>query len=174
MGLPRTIGASLVALLASSACGSRSDLGLGDLSFEQPVTCRSSVGAATKRIGKTPLDMQIVLDGSGSMADDNKWVAVAAGLDVIFDSFAVTPDPELAVGLIIFADQRDPTVGEGPYPTKPDVPLGLVDGARHKALRTRLDATFPGAGTPTLRALEGGFNVLKAFSSPEKRGPNTR
>ena len=174
VGISRTVGASVLALLAVGGCGSRSQLSTDEFASNEPGTCRSSVGSATKRIGKTPLDMEIVLDGSGSMSDDNKWVAVSAGLDVIFDDLLAEPDRDLAVGLIIFSDQKDRTVGEGPYPTAVDVPLGIVDAARHDALRKRLDTTYPGAGTPTLRALRGGFNTLTKFTSPETRGPNGR
>jgi hypothetical protein len=174
MGIPRTVGASLVALLAVGGCGSRSQLSVNDFTSAEPAICRSSVASGTKRIGKTPLDMEIVLDGSGSMTDDNKWVAVSAGLDVIFDDFLVQADRDLAVGMIIFSDQKDPTVGEGPYPAAVDVPLGFVGVSLHDALRKRLDTTYPGGGTPTFRALRGGFDVLTKFTSPETRSPNGR
>ena len=161
----------------AAGCGSRS--GLEDYPSEKlpvvaglvPIVCHSSVAASSTVNVKSPLQMEIILDGSGSMSDDHKWVAAVTGLDVIFDDFLAEEDPTFAAGLIVFSDRRDPTVGEGPYPTATDVPPALVDKRQRDAMRARLDRTTPGGGTPTFRALEGGFGVLRAFDPPSDRNP---
>ena len=129
-----------------------------------------SAEAATSR---APVYMLIVLDGSGSMDQDNKWVAVVPALDAIFDDFKAKADPSIAVGLLAFSDKKDPTCTslipglpgpcKGPYPSSVDVPIAIVDQAQHDKLHTRITGSAPGGGTPTFAALSGGYATLENF-----------
>jgi hypothetical protein len=120
----------------------------------------------------SPAYLEIVLDGSESMIEENKWSAAVLALDAIFDDFAKKADPNTAIGLSIFSDLHDPTSGRGPYPSNLDVAPGYVDVAQHDALRARLDKTLAGGVTPTLEALKGAYDTLLAFtpSAPLRTG----
>jgi hypothetical protein len=114
---------------------------------------------------KIPVYMLLVLDGSGSMDDDNKWKAVVPALDAVFDDLKAKADPAFGVGLTIFADMNDPTIGEmsaGPY-NKMDVPVAFVDAVQHNKLHSRLDLTKPNLGTPTYEVLSGQYPLLEDF-----------
>jgi hypothetical protein len=108
--------------------------------------------------------MMIVLDGSGSMASDNKWAAAVQALDAVFDDMLATGDPELGVGLSVFEDNQDPKTG---YPSSRDVFIGVVDQARRDALRARIDPPVDcSGGTPTFSALSGGYSALVNLVPP--------
>ena len=68
------------------------------------------------RATRAPVYMLFVVDGSGSMGQQNKWTAVTSALGSIFSS--MENDPSIGVGLIVFADSMDQTLntGPGPYP----------------------------------------------------------
>jgi hypothetical protein len=105
-----------------------------------------------------------VLDGSGSMAQNNKWTAVVPALKDIFTQMAGTNDPGLAAGLIIFSDTNDTTAGAGPYPSSADVAVGLMNSAQNTKLATRLSG-MPMSGTPTQTAMTGGYTELENFQA---------
>jgi hypothetical protein len=106
--------------------------------------------------------MELVVDFSGSMMDDNKFTALQSALNTLFDDLGAQADPSIGVGMIAFSDQKDPTTGMGPYPTDADVPLRLVDGTQKTALKTRI-ATTPMNATPTYPALQGAYPILEAL-----------
>jgi hypothetical protein len=115
---------------------------------------------------KVPIYMHIVLDGSGSMADDNKWIAAVGALDAIFDELFAEQNPAIGLGLTVFGDANDTTITDttaGPYPTKTDVPVGFVTPAQHLALRQRIDLSAPNLGTPTYEVMSGVFPVMETF-----------
>ena len=121
---------------------------------------------ATAQAKRVPVYMLIVLDGSGSMVNANKWAAIVPALDAIFDDFEVRGDPAFGVGLTIFADANDPTITEktaGPY-DKMDVPVAFVDQAQHAALHARIDLTTPNLGTPTYEVLSGQYPLLEQLA----------
>jgi hypothetical protein len=108
--------------------------------------------------------MLFVLDGSGSMGQENKWTAATGALQSLFTT--MQNDTGLGAGLIVFADSMDQTMntGPGPYPEPGiDVPLGYVTGAQNAALDQRMTAS-PKSNTPTYYALQGGYGELTAFT----------
>ena len=133
---------------------------------------------ATADAQRAPVYMMIVLDGSGSMQDDNKWSAVVPALTSIFDDILAKSDPSFGVGIITFADTNDPTCQTiqtplgpmkgncaGPYPSSLDVPIAAVDQQHHDLLRGRINgSTQPSGDTPTHAALQGAFSYLEGFT----------
>jgi hypothetical protein len=116
--------------------------------------------------------MQFVEDGSGSMGQDHKWVAVVPALEALFMSFE--NDPGIAAGLIVFADTMDQTLntGPGPYPEPGiDVPIGYVDMNQDMAFTTRLSG-MPNSNTPTYWALQGGYGALENYMPMTPVQPN--
>jgi hypothetical protein len=124
--------------------------------------CATATATATAK--PQPVSMLFILDGSGSMNQDNKWTAVTAALTNIFNDMASKNDPGLFAGINVFSDQNDPTGGLGPYPSTPDVPIAQVNTAQATALEARFNPSQPGGGTPTGTALQGSYAELEAFS----------
>jgi von Willebrand factor type A domain len=125
---------------------------------------------ATATVARQPVYMLIVLDGSGSMAMENKWTAVVPALDAFFDDLLNNPDPSFGVGLTIFSDRNDPQCGGGsfgncvgPYSTM-NVPIADVSATQAAALHSRLDNTSPENGTPTVAVLQGQYAALDAYT----------
>lgn len=123
--------------------------------------------ATSKAVAKrAPVYMLFVVDGSGSMGSDNKWVSERAALHSVFDEMAKTPDPSFGVGLILYSD----STGYGPpFPNTGDVNIAVVDTAQRDRLKNRLPVTEPGILTPTLAALKAAYGVLSGFD-PKKNG----
>ena len=111
---------------------------------------------------ETPLYLEFIVDGSGSMEYSGKWPAAVLALDAMIDAFS--GDPNVAMGLIVFADEEDGTFGSGPYPGPTDVPIAFVDDAQNARLHQRIDGTQPKGGTPTLRALHGAYKTLDGYA----------
>lgn len=161
------------------ACGARTPLPYGETVGELPkdagntrdvkllpdANVQPRCVSALPENGATAANLEIVLDGSGSMDSDNKWQAASAALDSIFADLARRNDPALAVGLLVFEDVDDPTQGSGPYPASIDVAPRVVDDAQLAALQKRL-ATQPSGGTPTALALEGAYRLLENYTAP--------
>src|SRR5580704_2545862 len=70
---------------------------------------------ASSEAKRQPVYLLFVLDGSGSMSQDNKWTAVVPALQSIFAQMASAGDTGIGAGLIVFSDTNDPTTGSGPY-----------------------------------------------------------
>jgi hypothetical protein len=156
----------LFALSGSSGCGSRTGLGTEAPAAPSGDTERDAGGcpSASPEPEEAPAYLEIVLDGSESMKDDNKWSAATLAFDTTIDRFGAMPDARTALGLEVFSDLADPTAGTGPYPTKGDVAPAFVDAAQRAALRARIDGTAPAYGTPTLAALSGAYSTLRSFT----------
>ncbi len=122
--------------------------------------CATATAAATK----TPVYMVFILDGSGSMSQDNKWPAATAALKAIFADMQTKADPGVGVGLIVFSDTLDKTHANGPYPSAADVPINFVGAAQDSALNNRLGGQ-PGSDTPTGTALKGGYGELESYTA---------
>ena len=131
---------------------------------------------ATATTSKQPVYIEFVLDGSGSMQQDNKWTAATGALNSIFGNMGTTNDPGVAAGLIVFSDTKNPTLNnllaEGPYPTNVDVPIAQVDATQAAKLQARFAPpdSYSG-GTPTGIALgvtgtnsTGGYGTVAAFT----------
>ena len=123
----------------------------------------ASCATASSEAQRQPVYLLFVLDGSGSMNQDNKWTAVVPALKSILGQMASTGDTGIGAGLVVFSDTNDPTTGSGPYPSSADVSIALVDAAHLGALDMRL-AGMPQNGTPTHAALTGGYDELEAYS----------
>jgi hypothetical protein len=117
----------------------------------------------TLRAIKDPIVMLIVLDGSGSMTEDQKWAAVVPALGAFIDDLEQHADPSFGLGLTIFSDANDPTGGNGPY-NSIDVPIAYVDATQAAALHSRLQNTQPKGQTPTYEVLSGQYPLLEAFA----------
>ena len=123
----------------------------------------ASCAMASSEVERQPVYLLFVLDGSGSMNQQNKWAAVVPALEAIFAQMASGADTSIGAGLIVFSDTNDPTSGSGPYPSSADVPIALVDAGHQSALDMRL-AGMPQSGTPTHAALSGGYGELEAYA----------
>jgi hypothetical protein len=167
----------------SGGGGITDSAGFGDVKFGGGDTggggdLDASCATSTAKAAPQPVYMLFVLDGSGSMAQQNKWTAVVPALDSIFDQFNTQADTNFGAGIIAFSDSRDPTCGgflggcTGPYPTSVDVSVAFVDGAQHTKLRGRIDGATQSGDTPTHAALVGGYSELESFTpaSPLKPG----
>jgi hypothetical protein len=141
---------------------SSGDLGpipvFGNDSGGGPGAIGPSCAGAVAQAKRQPAYLLFVLDGSDSMAQDNKWTAATAALTSVFDQMKTAADPGVAAGLIVF-----PAAG-GPFPAAGDVPLGFVDAAQAGALDARL-MTALALGTPTNDAMTGGYGELEAFQA---------
>jgi hypothetical protein len=122
--------------------------------------CATGMAEATRE----PVYLLFVLDGSGSMNQDNKWTAVVPALNSIFTQMKSTADTGVAAGLIVFSDSNDSTMGSGPYPTMTDIPVAFVDATHQTALAMRLSG-MPQSGTPTHSALTGGYTELEGYQA---------
>jgi uncharacterized protein YegL len=140
----------------SSDGGALSGASLGD----------AGCATATAEAKRQPAYLLFVLDGSGSMKQQNKWTAVVPALTDIFSQMVTAADPGLAAGLVIFSDTMDPTMGAGAYPSSADVPTAYVSAAQNTAFSQRLSAQpGGGGGTPTDTALTGGYEFLETFQA---------
>ncbi|HEX8795240.1 MAG TPA: vWA domain-containing protein [Polyangiaceae bacterium] len=117
---------------------------------------------ATAKATKSPVYMLFVVDGSGSMSQNNKWTSATTALKAIFADMNKQADPGIGVGMLVFSDSNDPTGGNGPYPQSVDVPINFVGAAQLSALDNRLSGS-PFDGTPTGSALSGGYMELENF-----------
>ncbi len=138
---------------------SSGDGGSSTSSLSPDASCAKASGTATR----APVYMLFVLDGSGSMGQENKWTAATGALTSIFAT--MTNNPGLGVGLIVFADSMDQTLssGPGPYPEAGiDVPIGYVTSAQNTALDQRISGS-PNSNTPTYYALQGGYGEIGSF-----------
>ncbi len=124
-----------------------------------------SCATARGKANRVPAYMLFVVDGSGSMISDNKWVSAVSALTAVFDELKGLSSNSIAVGLTIFADRQDYTIGEfsaGPY-SQIDVQLGFVGVSQHASLRQRVETTEPYAGTPTYEVLNGQYPLLAQY-----------
>jgi hypothetical protein len=126
---------------------------------------------ATTFVARKPIYMLILLDGSGSMLDDNKWAAIVPALEQFFDLIQQSEDGSYAIGLTVFSDTLDKTMGMGPY-TSIDVPIAYVDLNQDTALRARLDGAMPMGQTPTLAVLTGEYPLIESFVPSDDLLPN--
>jgi hypothetical protein len=153
---------------ASSAADAQSDAGslVGDGASAEALSGEAGCATASARADRAPVYILFVLDGSSSMAQENKWTAATGAL---FDLIGgMSDDPSIGVGLIVFGDNYDVTardsLGGGPYPEPGlDVPIAEVTVAQSAALVDRLSGV-PAWNTPTYFALLGGYGELSDFA----------
>jgi hypothetical protein len=136
----------------SSGSGAPAGPSLGDAG------CATATAVAKRQ----PTYLLFVLDGSGSMKQQNKWTAVVPALEDIFGEMETAADTGVAAGLVVFSDTNDSTMGSGPYPGSADVSIAFVSAAQQMALDNRLSG-MPMNSTPTESALTGGYGELEGF-----------
>ncbi len=111
-----------------------------------------------RQVTLVPLDLLVLLDVSGSMDYDLKWVAVKSALK----SFVSRTDlVGLGVGLQYFPQRAQCRVDA--YET-PAVPIGVLPGESATILGS-LDVQRMSGGTPTVPALQGTVSYAKAYLS---------
>jgi len=134
--------------------GGSTGLALGD----------AGCATATAEAKRQPAYLLFVLDGSGSMKQQNKWTAIVPALEAIFGQMETAADTGVAAGLIVFSDTKDSTTGAGPYPGSSDVSIAFVNSAQQTSLNNRLSG-MPMSGTPTQAAITGGYGELEGFQA---------
>jgi hypothetical protein len=155
-----------------TSSGTKLGDGDGGLTGEDGGACATATAQATAT--EQPVYMLFVLDGSGSMSENNKWTSVTGALTDIFNQWATTNDPGLAAGLIVFSDANDGT-NDGPYPGSNDVAIAQVNSAQATKLEARYGGgDMPEGDTPTGEALgvtgstygtsTGGYHELATFT----------
>jgi hypothetical protein len=150
---------------SSGVIGFGGDASIADSAISADAACATTTAKASKQ----PVYMLIVLDGSGSMRNENKWAAVVPALDTFFDDPSLRADKAFGVGLTIFSDQNDQDRG-GYFGMQ--VPIAQVDDAQAAALHERLDHTAPWDGTPTEAVLSGQLPALDAYVPNGSLAPN--
>jgi hypothetical protein len=183
------LGPALVLLLGSAGCGSSPqggssfDSGLGDHSLHDGASDGTSGQHDTGRLindgnpdveqeacattsavaNATPVDLYMILDRSGSMADNDSWDEEIQALE----SFVYDPESTgIGIGLqyMPLPDLCNPAA----Y-AMPAVPMGVLTGNAAQVL-TSLANSRPYGGTPLVPALEGAVQYAKARqqSNPER------
>jgi hypothetical protein len=105
-----------------------------------------------------PAILELVVDTSGSMRDDNKWTITR---DALLAALPTIPDGN-ALGLFFYPGQSDPACID-PTPT---VPIAVLDAAHRQALSGRLSNQNPDGGTPTHDAYMVGLDQLLGTTLP--------
>lgn len=117
-----------------------------------------------REVTLSPLDLMVLLDVSGSMDYDLKWVAVKSAMT----SFVTQPQFNgLGVGVEYFPQRI--LCKEDIYAT-PEIPIGLLPG-NSSGILTSLDGQRMSGGTPTATALAGAVTYLQAhLATPQAAG----
>jgi hypothetical protein len=115
------------------------------------LTPDAACATQTSGTQRAPMNLLIVLDRSGSMADGGKWDAAVRGINRVLDLL----DDETRVGLLFFPAPSNPD-SEAGYVT-PHVPIAPL-GTNRTALRMRLSSTRPTGNTPMACAMPPAVN----------------
>lgn len=97
-----------------------------------------------------PVQFVFMVDKSGSMQDDGKWLAAVSALKSVFGGSAVSKN--LSASLQFFPMDSDALECSVPAYQAPAVAMTKLPAT---SFATRLDATIPDGSTPTLPALQG-------------------
>lgn len=169
---------------AAPSGGDASTPGMVDGPSLDPDAGKSSVDSGLQscatgeaQASREAIYLLFVLDGSGSMSSNNKWSAATGAIDAIFSDMQTKADPGVGAGLIVFSDVNDPNIlcfgGACAYPSAKDIPIGFVDAAQLASLNGRTASPDqPQSGTPTGKAITGGYAELSAFKPTGKLLPN--
>jgi Ca-activated chloride channel homolog len=105
------------------------------------------------REDRKPANVMLVVDVSGSMADEDRLARAKQGLDVFFDQI----QPQDRVGLMVFDDQVDQLV-----------PIGTFSKEEAK-LRRKVGGLFPDGGTAFRDATGEAFEKVEGRAAAEDR-----
>jgi Ca-activated chloride channel family protein len=108
---------------------------------------------STWRQDRKPANVLLVLDTSGSMAEENRLVNAQRGLKVFLDQVA----PQDRVGLTTFSDKITPLVPVGPFKENRD------------RLRATVDRLVAGGGTSVYDAAADGYGTVRDLAGRDDR-----
>ena len=104
------------------------------------------------REDRKPANVLLVVDTSGSMADENRLVRAKQGLDTFFEEVG----QQDSVGLTIFSDQIQPLL--------PIAPFSQSEGE----LRSTVENLIADGGTAIYDATIEGFNTVREGAGPDR------
>jgi hypothetical protein len=133
--------------------------GAGPGSVVTPTSACATSNAGAALLGA---NLVFMVDRSGSMQDNQKWPSAVAALKAFFS------DPSskgLNASIQFFSQPDDCNVAS--YAT-PDAPMRALPDAL--AFSTRLDATSPNGGTPTLPAMQGAIQYAQQVKATITNG----
>lgn len=105
------------------------------------------------REDRKPANVMLVVDVSGSMADEGRLEHAKQGLGVFFDQI----QPQDRVGLMVFDDRVDQLVPVGPF------------SREERQLRRKVAGLFPDGGTAFRDATGEGFEEVEALARADDR-----
>jgi von Willebrand factor type A domain len=160
---------SLLLSILCCACGptthggANTDANGGDGNQVDPADA-ASCASATVMATKSPLDLYIMLDQSGSMSQTvsgggTKWAAVTSALSSFLTQSGLTG---ISIGLQYFGLNNDSCTASN-YAT-PAVEIAAMPGAS-TALVNSIAAHSPTSGTPTSAALQGAIDHATTWST---------
>ena len=106
----------------------------------------------TWRADRKPANVLLIVDTSGSMADENRLVRAKQGLDVFFDQVG----RQDSVGLTIFSDQIQRLIPVSPF------------AQNEGRLRSTVENLIADGGTAIYDATIDGFEQIRGDASPER------
>ncbi len=135
-------------------------------SFDTPDPLLNPDSACATQMSGTqrlPMNLLIVLDRSGSMADGgppSKWTSAVNGINRVIDALS----DDTRVGLLLFPARSNPDV-EASYRAAV-VDVGPLSTTR-TMIRSTLTGTSPAGGTPMACAMPGAVSYLAALAALE-------
>lgn len=149
---------------ASAGTGTGGTINLAGSGGSGPVeNCQATEVPGTR----TPADILIVLDRSGSMEDSGKWPAATGALE----SMLSTADPELGMGFLRFPEGSTSPCANPldlicttdfectDISDTPNVPVGPLKETKN-LIQDAIASTGPNGGTPTLWALRKAYKYM--------------
>ncbi|MDB4929517.1 MAG: uncharacterized protein JWM10_2001 [Myxococcaceae bacterium] len=129
--------------------------------IEPDASCMTTTADARR----LPVNLLIVLDRSGSMSDNGKWVAAQSGLRTLLGRL----DGGIRVGLTMFpAPAGAGSADRATTYASPLVPIAPLSANRARLIST-LDDASPGGNTPMNCATEGSRSYYDAFTMDGSR-----
>ncbi len=125
----------------------------GPVVIAEDAACATRTAEAQRR----PMNLLLVLDRSGSMADNGKWTAAVAAIR----SLVMRLDDETRVGITFFPAASAPD--QAATYASPAIPVGALRDTRATIL-SRLSSTSPNGNTPMSCALQGSTAYYRGFT----------
>jgi hypothetical protein len=153
-----------------SGTGAAASSGSGGKVGAKPPPSADGLNCGLQQYGlqNVPPDLLIILDKSGSMANDamdqqcmapcqSKWSSMTDGINMV----VAQTDTTIRWGLKFFSDDDGCGVNPGPA-----VPIAAGNAA---AIGTAIMATMPGGNTPTAAAVTSGATYLMGLTDPNPK-----
>jgi len=148
---PETAGGLGAAGPSSSATGQGGEPELDAGDKDGPIDEDAACAKSSAEAKLLPLDMVILLDRSGSMAQDNKWVGATAAIETFVNDPA---SAGIGVGLEFFPYDTDALTCDYKDYDQPLVPIAELPVNAAPIAQT-IDANSPGGNTPMWAGLKG-------------------